>query len=208
MKTGRGLGTQKERESCQEVALERSQLPLVRNTAGKVTLQGNQANKYPYFSPSLQFLIETSLMATPTWTPEFGRRPVNVVHVGEHLGQKAGLDRVENRPHGASRSYQNNKSLWRMKYNDQETCSKLPQWLSMLRIHLQCRRHRRCMLNSWVGKIPWKRKWPPTLYSCLGNPMERKALWATVQRVAKSQTRLVTEHSTNMLQMLANAVMH
>ena len=121
--------------------------------------------------------------------------------VGEHLGQKAGLDRVENRPHG---SYQNNKSLWRMKYNDQETCSKLPQWLS-IRIHLQCGRHRRCMFNSWVGKIPWKRKWKPTLYSCLGNPMARRAWWATVQRVAKSQTRLVTEHSTNRLQMLANA---
>ena len=47
------------------------------------------------------------------------------------------------------------------------------------------------MFDSWVGKIPWKRKWQPTLYSGLGNPMDREALWATVQRVAKSQTQLM-----------------
>ena len=176
MKTGRGLGTQKERESCQEVALERSQLPLVRNTAGKVTLQGNQANKYPYFSPSLQFLIETSLMATPTWTPEFRRRPVNVVHVGEHLGQKAGLDRVENRPHGASRSYQNNKSLWRMKYNDQETCSKLPQWLSMLRIHLQCRRQQEMHVQFLGWKDPLEKEMATHSVFLLGKSHGEKSL--------------------------------
>ena len=26
----------------------------------------------------------------------------------------------------------------------------------------QCRRHRRCRFNPWVGKIPWRRKWQPT----------------------------------------------
>ena len=26
----------------------------------------------------------------------------------------------------------------------------------------QCRRHRRCGFNPWVGKIPWRRKWQPT----------------------------------------------
>ena len=25
----------------------------------------------------------------------------------------------------------------------------------------QCRRHRRGRFNSWVGKIPWRRKWEP-----------------------------------------------
>ena len=34
--------------------------------------------------------------------------------------------------------------------------SGLPQWLSWLRIWLQCR------FNPWVGKIPWRRKWEPT----------------------------------------------
>ena len=26
----------------------------------------------------------------------------------------------------------------------------------------QCRRHKRCGFNLWVGKIPWRRKWQPT----------------------------------------------
>ena len=27
----------------------------------------------------------------------------------------------------------------------------------------QCRRHKRCVFNSWVRKIPWTRAWQPTL---------------------------------------------
>ena len=42
----------------------------------------------------------------------------------------------------------------------------------------------------WVRKIPWGRKWQPTQYSCLGNPMDRGALRATVHGVAKSWTQL------------------
>ena len=26
----------------------------------------------------------------------------------------------------------------------------------------QCRRHKRCQFNPWVGKIPWRRAWQPT----------------------------------------------
>ena len=26
----------------------------------------------------------------------------------------------------------------------------------------QCRRHKRCRLNNWVRKIPWRRAWQPT----------------------------------------------
>ena len=26
----------------------------------------------------------------------------------------------------------------------------------------QCKRHKRCGLNPWVGKIPWRRAWQPT----------------------------------------------
>ena len=26
----------------------------------------------------------------------------------------------------------------------------------------QCRRHKRCVFNPWVWKIPWRRKWKPT----------------------------------------------
>ena len=45
-----------------------------------------------------------------------------------------------------------------------------------------------CGFDSWVEKIPCRRKWQPTQYSCLENPMD----WgrATVHRVAKSWTWL------------------
>ena len=34
----------------------------------------------------------------------------------------------------------------------------LPWWLNGHRIHLQCRRHRRCGFDPWVRKVPWRRK--------------------------------------------------
>ena len=36
----------------------------------------------------------------------------------------------------------------------------------------------------------WRRRWHPTPYSCLENPMDRGAWGAAVHAVAKSQTRL------------------
>ena len=45
--------------------------------------------------------------------------------------------------------------------------------------------------SPWVGKVPWRRKWQPTLYSCLENPMGRGA-W-----IAES-----TEHACKWLMML------
>ena len=41
-----------------------------------------------------------------------------------------------------------------------------------------------------VGLIPGAGKGNPPQYSCLGNPMDRGARQATVQRVATSQTQL------------------
>ena len=35
----------------------------------------------------------------------------------------------------------------------------LPWWLRQYRICLQCRRPE---FDLWVGKIPWRREWPPT----------------------------------------------
>ena len=44
--------------------------------------------------------------------------------------------------------------------------------------------------DPWLGKIPWRRKWPPTPIFLLENSMDRGAWWATVHGVAKSQTKL------------------
>ena len=47
--------------------------------------------------------------------------------------------------------------------------------------------------NTWVRKVPWKRKWQSTAVFLPGNnPMDRGALWATVHEVAKSWTGLGT----------------
>ena len=38
----------------------------------------------------------------------------------------------------------------------------LPGWCSGKESAYQCRRHKRCKFDPWVGKIPWSRKWQPT----------------------------------------------
>ena len=49
----------------------------------------------------------------------------------------------------------------------------------------QCRRCKRLRFDPWVGKILWRRTWQ-LQYSCLENPMDRGAWWATVHKVTKS----------------------
>ena len=51
------------------------------------------------------------------------------------------------------------------------------------------------MQEIWVWSLdqeePWRRKWQPTpVYSCLGNPMDKGAWWATVHGVIMSWTQL------------------
>ena len=41
-----------------------------------------------------------------------------------------------------------------------------------------------------LGRSPGEGNGNPFQYSCLGNPMDRGAEWATVQQVAKSWTQL------------------
>ena len=38
----------------------------------------------------------------------------------------------------------------------------LLRWLSSKESAYQCRRHRRCGFDLWVGKIPWRREWQIT----------------------------------------------
>ena len=46
------------------------------------------------------------------------------------------------------------------------------------------------VFNPWVGKISWRRNGNPLQYSCLENPTDRGAWWATVRESAKSRTQL------------------
>jgi len=46
-----------------------------------------------------------------------------------------------------------------------------------------------------LGRSPGVGHGNPLQYSCLENPMDRGAWWATVHRVAKSRTRL-KQHNT------------
>ena len=55
---------------------------------------------------------------------------------------------------------------------------------------------RRPGFDLLVGKIPWRKVWNPLQYSCLGNPMDRGAWWATVHLVVESHTT-VTDPSAN-----------
>ena len=40
----------------------------------------------------------------------------------------------------------------------------------------QCRRHKRLKLDPWVRKIPWSKKWQPTLVFLPGEPHEQRSL--------------------------------
>jgi len=44
--------------------------------------------------------------------------------------------------------------------------------------------------NPWVGKIPWRRKWQPTLVFLPGESHGRRSLVGYSPQAAKSQTRL------------------
>ena len=52
----------------------------------------------------------------------------------------------------------------------------LPCWCSGKESTCPCRRHKRRGFDTWVGKIPCRRVWQPTQYSCLENPMEPRSL--------------------------------
>ena len=55
------------------------------------------------------------------------------------------------------------------------------------------RRHKTRGFNPRVGKIPGEGNGNQLQYSCLDNFMDRRAWWATVRGVARSQTQLSTK---------------
>ena len=54
----------------------------------------------------------------------------------------------------------------------------------------QCRRHKRCSFNPWVGKIPRGGYDNPFQYSCLENSVGRGTWQAMVSKVLRRRTQL------------------
>ena len=52
----------------------------------------------------------------------------------------------------------------------------------------QCRRRKRGGFGPWAGKIPWRRAGHKPQCSCLENPMDRGAWWATGHGVTELDT--------------------
>ena len=67
---------------------------------------------------------------------------------------------------------------------------RLPRWLSGKECASQCRRHRRFGFDSWIGKIPWSRKWLPTTVILPGKFHRQRSLMSYSLHEAKSWTQL------------------
>ena len=63
----------------------------------------------------------------------------------------------------------------------------LPQWLSDKESAYQ---GGDVELDPWFGKIPWRRKWQPTLVFLPGKLHGQRSLEATVYEISKSWTQL------------------
>ena len=59
----------------------------------------------------------------------------------------------------------------------------LPGGVNGIESACQCRRCKRCGFDPYIGKIPGEGNDRPLQYSCLENPMDRGAWWATVHGV-------------------------
>ena len=67
-----------------------------------------------------------------------------------------------------------------------------PRWLSGKESAYQCRRYG---FNPWSGRSPGEGNGNPLQYSCLGNPMDRRARQATVPGVTWDTTEHTRTHT-------------
>ena len=72
----------------------------------------------------------------------------------------------------------------------------LPQWLSGNLPVMCLLRHKGCRFNLWVGKIPWKRKWQPTLVFLPEKSHAQRSLVGYSLKGCKSWTWLNTHTHT------------
>ena len=78
----------------------------------------------------------------------------------------------------------------------------LPRWLSGKESACQYRRCRRPGLIPGSERFPGGSNGNPLQYSYLGNPMDRRAWWATVHGVSKSQIWRAHTHNQKQTQVL------
>ena len=64
------------------------------------------------------------------------------------------------------------------------------QVAQQLKICLPMQEPQEMQVRSLGWEIPWRRKWQPLQYSCLGNPMDRGAWWNIGHKIAKSRIQL------------------
>ena len=56
----------------------------------------------------------------------------------------------------------------------------------------QCRRHRRCRFDPWLGKIRWRKEWQPTPVFLPGEPYEQSLVGYSPWGCKESDTTEVT----------------
>ena len=115
---------------------------------------------------------------------------VTIILLGVHL-KKLRLTQMKNLPQGCPCTEQGSQGSSSKRYDSRiwphHGEPGLPWWLRWQKICLQCRRPG---LIPGSGRSSGEGNGNPLQYSCVENPMDREAWWATVHGVAKSRTRL------------------
>ena len=87
------------------------------------------------------------------------------------------------KPSGASYCAENKKFPY--------LASEIPSGASGKEPACQCRRHKWHRFDPWVGKIPWRRQWQPTLVFLPGESHGHRSTWqVAVHRAAQCWTQL------------------
>ena len=84
------------------------------------------------------------------------------------------------------------------------SCNGLPRWLNGKEYACQCRRRRRRGLDSWVGKMPWRRKWHPTPVFLPGESHGQRSLVGYSPWGCKELDRTKNSHTQNLCKQLKN----
>ena len=112
--------------------------------------------------------------------------------------------------------HRDTKSWTQLKRFSTQATSSASQWLSSKESACQCRRSK---FNSWVGKMPWRRKWQPTPVFWPGESQGQRSLegFNTTQRLnnnnnkatSKSQLKVHLQFSQQVLyKLLKNIFKH